>query len=1077
MPPKPSQRKKTFTGCWTCRNRKLKCDLGRPECNRCLKSKIPCEGYDIKLRWSTKSERGCDEEYFQRRNIGMFISVDIFHFFFQVFILFFFFFSISYQFMFLDFVVYPPEMTFHTYDEMDTTLAKLHSPALISNETKVLGPFGVFQGVKSVSKKSKPNSNKRKRKDTESSSSSSSSATSTPVSNKLLSTSNKNSELNKSKDTISSHALLDKSKSLSTSSASSTPLSLPSTIGIKPTIDFDLNSDFLLGADIQPPVTNTTNHLDSSALSSNGIQNTNQNTQFQSNNNSLSDNLLQEHSDLFDHPEAPFNLDSHISSVHMNDDDTNLGNHKNQNINQNQDSGSILDFDNILSQIDNTLNVAMDNSNDTHTSTILSFSKQIADTPGLNEFSSDTIQHHDSINQIRTNSQNEFSFSQNSQTGSISISNNIDSNVGRNLTSSNNNHISNVTHSHSQSNNRNSNNGDDNESSLVMIPMTSLVNKYLSTDKNYGIPTNTMYFSPEARQLLHHYINHVSRLMTVVTHDSTPWKTMYLPRAINAIGCLTALGFTSPTRNTLLHALLSVSSYHLASKFPSNSEQRSHYDGVGLRLKNQAVRYLQQCSPFPTVDSEYKDLITTFLSMVTIDVVSGEMNTCSSYLKMCKTHILSQISNPQSRQSKETQILHRIYAFLSLLQDSTNITPNRLDSTVLDESEWDYIREMEDLGLNSPVADTTPSSSPNLTNNIPTSTLTTDAHIHFSPASSTSPPSSYSTKFGLNDSSDPNKTKNNSTKNSLSSSLSQFGFLDFSGIEDPQSLHSIDHTINGSSVDELDLFGGNGLFDSSLFWSNPSSPGNNSQPSSAVNGNISDNVMTNNPNTSISPVIPPTSKHVKNFYDTEIISTYAMYGIPDSLTILFNRVVRLARQRCYLNAVGKAPQNLIRVFNSKCEKIDMLLKQWLLKFKEEQIPPEFKDDTRIAFYLHTIAFYHSVCIYHYTVVRDVPSETLQDKVKLVLGYLQNMLQLNRNRPSPVIVPLLFPAFIAACETCEGSLAREFDAWFDQISIDGLGTYSQARKVVKEVWNRRRLGLTNCHWYEVIHDLNVSILLS
>lgn len=70
-----SQRRKTFTGCWTCRNRKVKCDLGRPHCNRCLKSKIKCEGYDIKLRWSTKSDKDPDEEYFQRRNIGKSMSI------------------------------------------------------------------------------------------------------------------------------------------------------------------------------------------------------------------------------------------------------------------------------------------------------------------------------------------------------------------------------------------------------------------------------------------------------------------------------------------------------------------------------------------------------------------------------------------------------------------------------------------------------------------------------------------------------------------------------------------------------------------------------------------------------------------------------------------------------------------------------------------------------------------------------------------------------------------------------------------------------------------------------------------
>lgn len=43
---------RTFIGCWTCRRRKIKCDATRPNCLRCAKSKLQCEGYDVKLNWS-----------------------------------------------------------------------------------------------------------------------------------------------------------------------------------------------------------------------------------------------------------------------------------------------------------------------------------------------------------------------------------------------------------------------------------------------------------------------------------------------------------------------------------------------------------------------------------------------------------------------------------------------------------------------------------------------------------------------------------------------------------------------------------------------------------------------------------------------------------------------------------------------------------------------------------------------------------------------------------------------------------------------------------------------------------------
>ena len=39
-----SIRKRTKTGCTTCRLRRIKCDEAKPECNNCKRSKRPCGG-------------------------------------------------------------------------------------------------------------------------------------------------------------------------------------------------------------------------------------------------------------------------------------------------------------------------------------------------------------------------------------------------------------------------------------------------------------------------------------------------------------------------------------------------------------------------------------------------------------------------------------------------------------------------------------------------------------------------------------------------------------------------------------------------------------------------------------------------------------------------------------------------------------------------------------------------------------------------------------------------------------------------------------------------------------------------
>lgn len=50
---------KTFTGCWTCRSRKVKCDQTQPICSRCKNSGLECGGYSIRLRWHDLTKFDC----------------------------------------------------------------------------------------------------------------------------------------------------------------------------------------------------------------------------------------------------------------------------------------------------------------------------------------------------------------------------------------------------------------------------------------------------------------------------------------------------------------------------------------------------------------------------------------------------------------------------------------------------------------------------------------------------------------------------------------------------------------------------------------------------------------------------------------------------------------------------------------------------------------------------------------------------------------------------------------------------------------------------------------------------------
>jgi len=43
--------KRTRNGCWTCREAGYKCDEQKPHCARCVRLKITCKGYGVKLKW------------------------------------------------------------------------------------------------------------------------------------------------------------------------------------------------------------------------------------------------------------------------------------------------------------------------------------------------------------------------------------------------------------------------------------------------------------------------------------------------------------------------------------------------------------------------------------------------------------------------------------------------------------------------------------------------------------------------------------------------------------------------------------------------------------------------------------------------------------------------------------------------------------------------------------------------------------------------------------------------------------------------------------------------------------------
>lgn len=195
-----------------------------------------------------------------------------------------------------------------------------------------------------------------------------------------------------------------------------------------------------------------------------------------------------------------------------------------------------------------------------------------------------------------------------------------------------------------------------------------------------SVPTTALQVQPLTRYLLNYYVTQVADLMTVIPLTENPWKTIYFPRALMAIGELAALGKTSTAKNALLNALLAVAAFNLQSKFPKNSQQMRFFLNLGIRLRNQASLFVKSLLGSPSDSSggvaravsqeKYKDILCAVMSMISVDLVWGTMQDTNFYINWCEKVIHTKMIN-KKKLSPKARILHRIFSSMKLIQDST----------------------------------------------------------------------------------------------------------------------------------------------------------------------------------------------------------------------------------------------------------------------------------------------------------------------------------------------------------------------------------------------------------------------
>ncbi|KIW18942.1 hypothetical protein PV08_03231 [Exophiala spinifera] len=187
----------------------------------------------------------------------------------------------------------------------------------------------------------------------------------------------------------------------------------------------------------------------------------------------------------------------------------------------------------------------------------------------------------------------------------------------------------------------------------------------------------SVFLSPDECFLMQHYVQKVVKIFCVVDNPKSPWRALHLPRALQSCGELGTLGATSNTRKCLLHALLSISAYSLANNLRLEGQNKDvdKWLRKALQLRYKAIAFLRdsvECDLHSKSRPKYKELLAAMLSMISIDVVSGDTGTCGVHLKGCEQLIRS-ARKSKTKYSGKARALHRIFFYLRTIHASTTI--------------------------------------------------------------------------------------------------------------------------------------------------------------------------------------------------------------------------------------------------------------------------------------------------------------------------------------------------------------------------------------------------------------------
>ncbi|KAK5233782.1 hypothetical protein LTR47_004900 [Exophiala xenobiotica] len=180
----------------------------------------------------------------------------------------------------------------------------------------------------------------------------------------------------------------------------------------------------------------------------------------------------------------------------------------------------------------------------------------------------------------------------------------------------------------------------------------------------------------DVRFLLDHFAEQYVDIVSLIKNQKSPWRILHLPSALSTFGELVIWRTPDHFRVSLFYAILALSAFHL-DRLSGTDHGAGHLWTVGTSHYMRARSELRKGLALKangTKPAKYKDILVALLTMVTVCITSGTMEDARAYLLQAEM-LIRRRGLPKPRKSRKVKILHSIFVFLRVIEESTYIHP------------------------------------------------------------------------------------------------------------------------------------------------------------------------------------------------------------------------------------------------------------------------------------------------------------------------------------------------------------------------------------------------------------------